>query len=81
MIGSRLTTTESETMRYSTDIVIIDLEATCPVEDEGGNNTVERSNIIESAPYGWTARVSASSMSSANSSDPMSIPSRRSSRS
>jgi 3'-5' exoribonuclease 1 len=34
-------------MRYSTDIVIIDLEATCPVEDEGGRNTVERSNIIE----------------------------------
>jgi len=34
-------------MRYSTDIVIIDLEATCPESDEGGNNTVERSNIIE----------------------------------
>lgn len=33
-------------MRYSTDIVVIDLEATCPVEDEG-NNRVERSNIIE----------------------------------
>ena len=34
-------------MRYSTDIVIIDLEATCPESDEGGRNTVERSNIIE----------------------------------
>ncbi len=33
-------------MRYSTDIVVIDLEATCPAEDEG-NNAVERSNIIE----------------------------------
>ncbi|PJA75172.1 hypothetical protein CO151_07195 [bacterium CG_4_9_14_3_um_filter_65_15] len=33
-------------MRYSTDIVVIDLEATCPVEDEG-NNTIERSSIIE----------------------------------
>ncbi len=33
-------------MRYSTDIVVIDLEATCPESDEG-NNTVERSNIIE----------------------------------
>ncbi len=33
-------------MRYTTDIVVIDLEATCPAEDEG-NNTVERSNIIE----------------------------------
>jgi len=33
-------------MRYSTDIVVIDLEATCPVEDEG-DNTVERSSIIE----------------------------------
>ena len=34
-------------MRYSTDIVIIDLEATCPESDEGGRNTVERSNITE----------------------------------
>ena len=33
-------------MRYTTDIVVIDLEATCPVEDQG-NNTVERSSIIE----------------------------------
>ncbi len=33
-------------MRYSTDIVILDLEATCPPEDEG-RNTIERSNIIE----------------------------------
>jgi DNA polymerase III epsilon subunit-like protein len=33
-------------MRYSTDIVVIDLEASCPAEDEG-NNSVERSNIIE----------------------------------
>lgn len=33
-------------MRYSTDIVVIDLEATCPVEDEG-DNTIERSSIIE----------------------------------
>jgi DNA polymerase III epsilon subunit-like protein len=33
-------------MRYSTDIVVIDLEASSPPEDEG-NNSVERSNIIE----------------------------------
>lgn len=33
-------------MRYSTDIVVIDLEATCPAEDRG-DNTVERSSIIE----------------------------------
>jgi DNA polymerase III epsilon subunit-like protein len=33
-------------MRYSTDIVVMDLEATCPPEDEG-DNTVERSSIIE----------------------------------
>ncbi|PID78735.1 hypothetical protein CSA17_06675 [bacterium DOLJORAL78_65_58] len=33
-------------MRYTTDIVVIDLEATCPVEDQG-NNTIERSSIIE----------------------------------
>ena len=33
-------------MRYSADIVIIDLEATCPAEDRG-NNTIERSSIIE----------------------------------
>ena len=33
-------------MRYTTDIVVIDLEATCPSEDQG-NNTVERSSIIE----------------------------------
>ncbi len=33
-------------MRYSTDIVVIDLEASCPAEDEG-NNSVDRSNIIE----------------------------------
>ena len=33
-------------MRYTTDIVIIDLEATCPAQDEG-NNSIERSNIIE----------------------------------
>jgi DNA polymerase III epsilon subunit-like protein len=33
-------------VRYSTDIVVIDLEATCPAEDVG-DNLVERSNIIE----------------------------------
>ena len=33
-------------MRYSSDIVVIDLEASCPPEDEG-NNSVERSSIIE----------------------------------
>jgi DNA polymerase III epsilon subunit-like protein len=33
-------------MRYSTDIVVIDLEASCPAEDQG-NNTIERSSIIE----------------------------------
>ena len=33
-------------MRYTTDIVVIDLEATCPAEDQG-NNTVQRSSIIE----------------------------------
>ncbi len=33
-------------MRYSTDIVVIDLEATCPTEDQG-NNTIDRSSIIE----------------------------------
>lgn len=33
-------------MRYTTDIVVIDLEASCPEEDQG-NNTVERSSIIE----------------------------------
>jgi DNA polymerase III epsilon subunit-like protein len=33
-------------VRYSTDIVIIDLEASCPPEDQG-NNSVERSSIIE----------------------------------
>lgn len=33
-------------MRYTTDIVVIDLEATCPVEDEG-DNTIDRSSIIE----------------------------------
>jgi inhibitor of KinA sporulation pathway (predicted exonuclease) len=33
-------------MRYSTDIVVIDLEASCPAEDEG-DNLVERSSIIE----------------------------------
>ncbi len=33
-------------MRYSSDIVVIDLEATCPAEDQGAN-TVERSSIIE----------------------------------
>jgi DNA polymerase III epsilon subunit-like protein len=33
-------------MRYSADIVVVDLEASCPAEDEG-NNAVERSNIIE----------------------------------
>lgn len=33
-------------MRYTTDIVVIDLEATCPAEDQG-NNSVERSSIIE----------------------------------
>lgn len=33
-------------MRYTTDIVVIDLEASCPAEDEG-NNTIERSSIIE----------------------------------
>ena len=35
-------------MRYSADIVVIDLEASCPPEDEG-DNTVERSSIIEIA--------------------------------
>ena len=33
-------------MRYTTDIVVIDLEATCPAEDRGAN-TIERSSIIE----------------------------------
>ncbi len=33
-------------MRYSSDIVVIDLEASCPTEDEG-NNSVARSSIIE----------------------------------
>jgi DNA polymerase III epsilon subunit-like protein len=33
-------------MRYTSDIVVIDLEATCPTEDRG-NNTIERSSIIE----------------------------------
>ena len=33
-------------MRYTTDIVVIDLEATCPEEDIG-DNLVARSNIIE----------------------------------
>ena len=33
-------------VRYSTDIVVVDLEATCPEEDRG-DNTVERSSIIE----------------------------------
>jgi DNA polymerase III epsilon subunit-like protein len=33
-------------MRYSTDIVVIDLEATCPTEDRG-NNTIERSSVIQ----------------------------------
>ena len=33
-------------MRYNTDIVVIDLEATCPTEDQG-DNTIERSSIIE----------------------------------
>jgi DNA polymerase III epsilon subunit-like protein len=33
-------------MRYTTDIVVIDLEASCPAEDQG-NNAVERSSIIE----------------------------------
>lgn len=33
-------------MRYSSDIVVIDLEASCPTEDEG-NNSVKRSSIIE----------------------------------
>jgi DNA polymerase III epsilon subunit-like protein len=33
-------------MRYSTDIVVVDLEASCPAEDEG-NNSIERSSIIE----------------------------------
>lgn len=33
-------------MRYSTDIVVIDLEASCPTEDRG-NNTIDRSSIIE----------------------------------
>jgi DNA polymerase III epsilon subunit-like protein len=33
-------------MRYTTDIVVIDLEATCPAEDQG-NNSVDRSSIIE----------------------------------
>ena len=33
-------------MRYSADIVVIDLEASCPPEDEG-NNSVARSSIIE----------------------------------
>jgi len=33
-------------MRYSSDIVVIDLEASCPPEDQG-TNTIERSSIIE----------------------------------
>lgn len=33
-------------MRYTTDIVVIDLEASCPAADEG-NNSIERSSIIE----------------------------------
>jgi DNA polymerase III epsilon subunit-like protein len=33
-------------VRYSSDIVVIDLEASCPAEDQG-NNSVERSSIIE----------------------------------
>jgi DNA polymerase III epsilon subunit-like protein len=33
-------------MRYTTDIVVIDLEASCPEADQG-NNTIERSSIIE----------------------------------
>jgi DNA polymerase III epsilon subunit-like protein len=33
-------------VRYSTDIVVIDLEATCPAEDQG-NNSIDRSSIIE----------------------------------
>jgi DNA polymerase III epsilon subunit-like protein len=33
-------------VRYSTDIVVVDLEASCPAEDQG-NNAVERSSIIE----------------------------------
>jgi len=33
-------------MRYTTDIVVIDLEASCPATDEG-NNTIDRSSIIE----------------------------------
>lgn len=33
-------------MRYTTDIVVIDLEASCPAEDQG-NNSVQRSSIIE----------------------------------
>ncbi len=33
-------------MRYTTDIVVIDLEASCPEADRG-NNAVERSSIIE----------------------------------
>jgi DNA polymerase III epsilon subunit-like protein len=33
-------------MRYSTDLVVVDLEATCPPEDRG-DNKVERSSIIE----------------------------------
>jgi DNA polymerase III epsilon subunit-like protein len=33
-------------MRYTADIVVIDLEATCPAADRG-NNTIERSSIIE----------------------------------
>jgi len=39
-------TTESVDMRYSTDIVVIDLEASCPATDQG-DNTVDRSSIIE----------------------------------
>jgi DNA polymerase III epsilon subunit-like protein len=33
-------------VRYSTDIVVIDLEASCPAADQGAN-TIERSSIIE----------------------------------
>ncbi len=33
-------------MRYTTDIVVIDLEASCPAADQGAN-TIERSSIIE----------------------------------
>ena len=41
-----MTATRGDAVRYTTDIVVVDLEASCPAEDEGAN-TIERSSIIE----------------------------------